>query len=88
MEQLNGAQQVVRVLEDLGVTRIFGYPGAAVTDIYDELYDSKKVVHTLARHEQGAAMAAIGYARSSHQVGVCIATSDRFAKPIRLSSLE
>lgn len=53
MEQLNGAQQVVRVLEDLGVTRIFGYPGAAVTDIYDELYDSKKVVHTLARHEQG-----------------------------------
>lgn len=50
MEKLNGAQQVVRVLEDLGVTRIFGYPGAAVTDIYDELYDSKKIVHTLARH--------------------------------------
>ena len=75
MEQLNGAQQVVRVLEDLGVTRIFGYPGAAVTDIYDELYDSKKVVHTLARHEQGAVHMADGYARATGNVGVAIVTS-------------
>ena len=75
MEKLNGAQQVVRVLEDLGVTRIFGYPGAAVTDIYDELYDSKKIVHTLARHEQGAVHMADGYARSTGKVGVSIVTS-------------
>lgn len=75
MEKLNGAQQVVRVLEDLGVTRIFGYPGAAVTDIYDELYDSKKIIHTLARHEQGAVHMADGYARSTGQVGVSIVTS-------------
>ena len=75
MEQLNGAQQVVRVLEDLGVTRIFGYPGAAVTDIYDELYESKKVVHTLARHEQGAVHMADGYARATGNVGVAIVTS-------------
>lgn len=74
MEQLNGAQQVVRVLEDLGVTQIFGYPGAAVTDIYDELYDSK-IEHTLARHEQGAVHMADGYARSTGKVGVSIVTS-------------
>lgn len=74
MEQLNGAQQVVRVLEDLGVTQIFGYPGAAVTDIYDELYDSK-IEHTLARHEQGAVHMADGYARSTGRVGVSIVTS-------------
>lgn len=75
MEKLNGAQQVVRVLEDLGVTRIFGYPGAAVTDIYDELYDSKKIIHTLARHEQGAVHMADGYARATGEVGVSIVTS-------------
>ena len=62
MEQLNGAQQVVRVLEDLGVTRIFGYPGAAVTDIYNELLDSEKITHTLASHEQGAVHMPHGYA--------------------------
>ena len=75
MEQLNGAQQVVRVLEDLGVTKIFGYPGAAVTDIYDELYNSQKVEHILARHEQGAVHAAQGYARVSGKVGCAIVTS-------------
>ncbi|MGN1281716.1 MAG: biosynthetic-type acetolactate synthase large subunit [Succinivibrio sp.] len=75
MEQLNGAQQVVRVLEDLGVTRIFGYPGAAVTDIYDELYDSKKITHTLARHEQGAVHMADGFSRATGKVGVAIVTS-------------
>ena len=75
MEQLNGAQQVVRVLEDLGVTRIFGYPGAAVTDIYNVLYDSPKLHHTLARHEQGAVHMADGYARATGEVGVAIVTS-------------
>lgn len=75
MEQLNGAQQVVRVLEDLGVTRIFGYPGAAVTDIYNELLDSEKITHTLARHEQGAVHMADGYARATGEVGFAIVTS-------------
>src|SRR5574344_759433 len=75
MEKLNGAQQVVRVLEDLGVTRIFGYPGAAVTDIYNVLYDSPKLHHTLARHEQGAVHMADGYARATGEVGVAIVTS-------------
>ena len=75
MEQLNGAQQVVRVLEDLGVTRIFGYPGAAVTDIYNVLYDSPKLHHTLARHEQGAVHMSDGYARATGEVGVAIVTS-------------
>ena len=75
MEQLNGAAQVVRCLEDLGVTEIFGYPGAAVTDIYDELYDSKKIHHTLTRHEQGAVHMADGYARSTGKVGVALVTS-------------
>jgi len=74
MEKLNGAQQVVRVLEDLGVNLIFGYPGAAVTDIYNELYDSK-IMHVLARHEQGAVHMADGYARSNGKVGVAIVTS-------------
>ncbi len=74
MEKLNGAQQVVRVLEDLGVERIFGYPGAAVTDIYDELYDSK-ITHVLARHEQGAVHMADGFARCTGKVGVAIVTS-------------
>ncbi|MGN0915942.1 MAG: biosynthetic-type acetolactate synthase large subunit [Succinivibrio sp.] len=75
MEQLNGAQQVVRVLEDLGVTKIFGYPGAAVTDIYNVLYDSKKLTHILARHEQGAVHMADGYSRATGKVGVAIVTS-------------
>ncbi len=74
MEKLNGAQQVIRVLEDFGVTQIFGYPGAAVTDIYNELYDSK-ITHVLARHEQGAVHMADGYARSTGKVGVAIVTS-------------
>ena len=74
MEKLNGAQQVVRVLEDLQVDRIFGYPGAAVTDIYNVLYDSK-IEHVLARHEQGAVHMADGYARSTGKVGVAIVTS-------------
>ena len=74
MEKLNGAKQVVRVLEDLGVDRIFGYPGAAVTDIYDELFDSK-IAHVLARHEQGAVHMADGFARCTGKVGVALVTS-------------
>lgn len=72
---LNGAQMVVRTLEDLGVTDLFGYPGATVIDIYDEILNSPKLVHHLARHEQGAVHMADGYARASGKVGCAIVTS-------------
>ena len=75
MEKMNGAAQLVRALEELGVTEIFGYPGATVVDIYDELLNSKKIQHTLARHEQGAVHEADGYARASGKTGVALVTS-------------
>ena len=75
MVMLNGAQIVVRTLEDLGVTQMFGYPGATVIDIYDELYNSKQIVHHLARHEQGAVHMADGFARATGKVGCAIVTS-------------
>ena len=71
---MNGAQYIVSALHQQGVTQVFGYPGGAIMPVYDALYDGG-IPHLLCRHEQGAAMAAIGYARSSGQVGVCIATS-------------
>ena len=72
---MSGAQMLVRTLEDLGVEYLFGYPGGAVLDIYDALLDSKKIHHVHARHEQGAAHAADGYARATGKVGVCLVTS-------------
>ncbi|MBO6258627.1 MAG: biosynthetic-type acetolactate synthase large subunit [Succinivibrio sp.] len=75
MEKLNGSAQVIRTLEDLGVTEIFGYPGAAIVDIYDELYSSKKIHHSLVRHEQAAVHMADGYARATGKVGVALVTS-------------
>ncbi len=69
-----GARWVVRRLRELGVTTVYGYPGGAIMPLYDALYDGD-VKHVLTRHEQGAALAAIGHARSTGQVGVCIATS-------------
>lgn len=74
-ERLTGAQAVVRSLEALGVTDVFGLPGGAILPVYDPLMDSKKLRHILVRHEQGAGHAAEGYASSSGRVGVCIATS-------------
>ena len=71
---MNGAQYIVNALHQQGVTQVFGYPGGAIMPVYDALYDGG-IPHLLCRHEQGAAMAAIGYARSTRQVGVCIATS-------------
>ncbi|EFR7858226.1 acetolactate synthase 2 catalytic subunit [Salmonella enterica] len=71
---MNGAQWVVHVLRAQGVKTVFGYPGGAIMPVYDALYDGG-VEHLLCRHEQGAAMAAIGYARSTGKTGVCIATS-------------
>ena len=75
MVMLNGAQMVVKTLEDLGVEQMFGYPGATVIDIYDELMNSKQICHVLARHEQGAVHMADGYARSTGKVGCAIVTS-------------
>ncbi|MCL6408285.1 acetolactate synthase large subunit, partial [Dickeya dadantii] len=71
---MNGAQWVVQALRAQGVETVFGYPGGAIMPVYDALYDGG-VKHLLCRHEQGAAMAAIGYARATGKVGVCIATS-------------
>lgn len=71
---MNGAQWVVHALRAQGVETVFGYPGGAIMPVYDALYDGG-VEHLLCRHEQGAAMAAIGYARSTGKTGVCIATS-------------
>ncbi len=72
---LTGAEAVVRSLELLGVTDVFGLPGGAILPVYDPLMDSKTLRHVLVRHEQGAGHAAEGYASASGKVGVCIATS-------------
>ncbi len=74
-EVLTGAQAIVRSLELLGVTDIFGLPGGAILPTYDPLMDSTKIRHILVRHEQGAGHAAEGYASASGKLGVCIATS-------------
>ncbi|QLB12259.1 acetolactate synthase large subunit [Bisgaardia hudsonensis] len=71
---MNGANLVVECLKAQGVTTVFGYPGGAIMPVYDAIYDSE-LDHLLCRNEQGAAMAAIGYARAGNPVGVCIATS-------------
>jgi acetolactate synthase-1/2/3 large subunit len=71
---MNGAQWVVHALRAQGVETVFGYPGGAIMPIYDALYDGG-VEHLLCRHEQGAAIAAIGYARATGKTGVCMATS-------------
>lgn len=74
--QMTGAEIVVNTLIDLGVKHIFGYPGGAVLHIYDALYDYQdKLQHILTAHEQGAAHAADGYARSTGKTGVVLATS-------------
>lgn len=74
--KLNGAQIVVECLKEQNVKYIFGYPGAATINIYDELYKNEEhLTHILTSHEQGAAHAADGYARSTGEVGVCLATS-------------
>ena len=74
MAKMNGAQMMVKALEDEGVSTLFGIPGGTVIHLYDALYDSK-LNHILMRHEQAAAHAADGYARAGGRPGVCIATS-------------
>lgn len=73
--ELTGAEAVVRSLELLGVTDVFGLPGGAILPVYDPLMDSSDLRHILVRHEQGAGHAAEGYASASGKIGVCIATS-------------
>lgn len=74
--KLNGSQIIVECLVEQGVDTIFGYPGGAVLNIYDELYkNSDRIRHILTSHEQGASHAADGYARSTGKVGVVLATS-------------
>ena len=74
--QLTGAQMIIECLKEQGVDTVFGYPGGAILNVYDELYKHKdEIRHVLTSHEQGAAHAADGYARSSGKVGVCLATS-------------
>ncbi len=75
LREMSGAQMVVQALKDQGVTTLFGYPGGAVLPIYDALFGQKDIKHILVRHEQGAAHAAEGYARSSGKVGVLLVTS-------------
>ncbi|MBN9644637.1 acetolactate synthase large subunit [Corynebacterium mendelii] len=73
--RITGAEAIVKSLENLGVTTVFGLPGGAVLPLYESLYNSTRLRHVLVRHEQGAGHAATGYAQANGQVGVCIATS-------------
>ncbi|MCH4285142.1 MULTISPECIES: biosynthetic-type acetolactate synthase large subunit [Bacillota] len=74
--KMNGSQILIQALIDQGVDTIFGYPGGSVLNIYDALYErSEDIRHIVSSHEQGAAHAADGYARSTGKTGVCLATS-------------
>lgn len=74
--QLTGSEIVIECLKEQGVDTVFGYPGGAILNIYDELYKhSDEIRHVLTSHEQGASHAADGYARATGKVGVCFATS-------------
>ena len=68
-QSMIGAEGVVRSLEMLGITDVFGLPGGAILPVYDPLMDSSKIRHILVRHEQGAGHAAEGYASSSGKLG-------------------
>ena len=73
--RITGSEAVIRTLEKLGVTDVFGLPGGTILPTYDPLLDSESINHILVRHEQGAGHAAEGYALVTGKVGVCIATS-------------
>ena len=73
--ELTGAQIVIECLKEQGVDTVFGYPGGAILNVYDELYKHQEIRHILTSHEQGASHAADGYARATGRVGVCLATS-------------
>ena len=73
--QISGAEIVVRCLQEEGVEFVFGYPGGAVLEIYDAIFQQDSFRHVLVRHEQAAVHAADGYSRSSNKVGVALVTS-------------
>ena len=75
MGKMTGNEFLVKALQEEGVEKIFGYPGAGVIDIFDEIYKQDQVELILPRHELGLFHAADGYARSTGKVGVCFATS-------------
>ena len=76
MSKLTGAEIVVECLKEQGVDTVFGFPGGAILNIYDALYQHQdEITHILTSHEQGASHAADGYARATGKVGVCMATS-------------
>ena len=75
MMKMTGAEILIESLKREGVKILFGYPGGVVIPVFDRLYDERDIHFVLARHEQGAAHAADGYARSTGKTGVCIATS-------------
>ena len=72
---LNGSQIIIECLKEQGVDTVFGYPGGAILNVYDAIYQQSDIKHILTSHEQGASHAADGYARSTGKVGVCFATS-------------
>ena len=72
---MKGSEILIQALKKEGVDTVFGYPGSSVLEIYDALYKHPEIRHILTSHEQGAAHAADGYARSTGKVGVCLATS-------------
>ncbi len=73
--QLTGSQIIIECLKEQGVDTVFGYPGGAILNVYDAIYQQNDIRHVLTSHEQGASHAADGYARSTGKVGVCFATS-------------
>ena len=73
--EISGARIVVESLIDEGIETVFGYPGGAIMNVYDELYKQNRIKHILSRHEQGAIHAAEGFARITGKVGVAIVTS-------------
>ena len=75
MELLSGGEMLIRALRDEGVQCIFGYPGGTALHIYDAIFKQEEIRHVLVRHEQAAAHAADGYARSTGKTGVVLVTS-------------
>ena len=78
--QISGAQMVIESLIAEDVSVVFGYPGGAIMNVYDEIYKQDGFQHILARHEQAAIHAAEGYSKSTGKVGVAMITSGRFGR--------
>ena len=74
-QHISGAEILIRCLAEENVEFVFGYPGGAVLNIYDEIFKQDKFKHVLVRHEQAAVHAADAYSRSSQKIGVCLVTS-------------